>query len=99
MQRHPLLGKQIKKWLHEQHLKDEAVIKFLTVVNNAYENFERHKKIADHAFEVSEKEYREVTRRLQQQNVVFRESVIKLKEAIRSLTPDESFQFDDTGNN
>ncbi|OQP60093.1 hypothetical protein A3860_34760 [Niastella vici] len=64
MSNHPLLEKQIKKWLNEQHLQDEALNKFLTVVSNAYENFERQKKISDHAFTVSEKEYQEQGKKL-----------------------------------
>ncbi|OQP48002.1 response regulator [Niastella populi] len=64
MSNHPLLEKQIKKWLNEQHTQDEAISKFLAVVNQSYENFERQKKIADHAFTVSEKEYQEQGKKL-----------------------------------
>jgi signal transduction histidine kinase/CheY-like chemotaxis protein len=64
MPNHPLLEKQIKKWLNEQHLQDDAINNFLAVVSKSYENFERQKKIADHAFELSEKEYQEQGQKL-----------------------------------
>lgn len=70
MSNHPLLEKQIKKWLNEQHLQDEAINNFLSVVSNAYANFERHKKIADHAFDVSEKEYQEQGKKLLEAKMV-----------------------------
>lgn len=59
MSYHTLLEKQVKKLLPEPLLQNETVLKFLTAVNNAYNNFEREKKMADHAFEISEKEYQE----------------------------------------
>jgi signal transduction histidine kinase/CheY-like chemotaxis protein len=64
MPNHTLLERQIKKCLTELHLQDEAIKKFLAVVSNAYDSFERQKKIADHAFDVSEKEYQEQGKKL-----------------------------------
>lgn len=64
MKNHPLLEKQIKKWLDNQYLEDEAIKKFLEIVSNTYESFERHKNIADHAFEISEREYQEQEKKL-----------------------------------
>jgi signal transduction histidine kinase/DNA-binding response OmpR family regulator len=61
---HPLLNKQIKNWLNNQHLQDETMNKFLAVVSSAYESFERSIKLADHAFEISEKEYQEQSKKL-----------------------------------
>src|ERR1043165_7019050 len=96
---HLLLEKQIKKWLSEHPLQDEAIHNFLAAVNRSYFNFERDKKISEHAFSVSEKEYMEVTRHLQKQNDIRLVSIIKLKEAIRSLDPSSVDKFDTTDEN
>ena len=96
---HLLLEKQIKKWLSEHPLQDEAIHNFLAAVNKSYFNFERDKKISEHAFSVSEKEYMEVTRHLQKQNDIRLVSIIKLKEAIRSLDPSSVDKFDTTDEN
>ncbi|OQP48001.1 hybrid sensor histidine kinase/response regulator [Niastella populi] len=95
---HKLLEKQIGK-ISRQHLENEEIQELLAKVSNSYAAFERDKKISDHAFTVSEKEYQEVTQRLQMQNAVHHQSVIKLKEAIRSLTPVGSFQLENSDNN
>jgi len=84
---HPLLAKQIKKWLQAESQSQQAIHKFLDAVNNSYFNFERDKKISEHAFSISEKEYKMVTQHLQEQNSVQQQSIVKLKEAIRSLDP------------
>ena len=54
---HPLLEKQIKKILPADAREEEDLKDFLAAISNAYTNFERDKKLADHAFEISEKEY------------------------------------------
>ena len=46
--------------LTKEMLEQESVRKFLELINNSYNNFERDKKISDHAFSVSEKEYQEL---------------------------------------
>lgn len=61
---HSLLEKQIKKLLTEQQLQDESLCQLLNVVSNTYQAFERDKKLSEHAFEVSEKEYRELSEAL-----------------------------------
>ena len=92
---HKLLDKQIKKFLTEEQLEDESIRRFLEVVNNAYAGFERDKKISDHAFSISEKEYQEVTRHLQEQHDIQLQSIIKLKNAIRSLDPLYNMYFNE----
>ena len=56
---HILLEKQVKKLFTEQQLQDESIHNFLEVVSNTYNGFERDKKISEHAFNTSEKEYQE----------------------------------------
>ncbi|MCW3113370.1 MAG: hybrid sensor histidine kinase/response regulator [Segetibacter sp.] len=82
---HSVLEKQIKKLLPESYLKEEAIRIFLDTISNTYGNFEKDKKLVEHAFSISEKEYQDVTKNLQQQNEIKNRSIRKLKEAIISL--------------
>ena len=91
---HKILEGQITKLLPDKYRQDEAICNFLATVSNCYATFEKDKKISDHAFDVSEKEYQEATHRLQQQNEIRKQSILKLKEAIRSLDPNASFISD-----
>ena len=90
---HKLLEKQVRKLLTEEQLEQESTRRLLEVINNSYSNFERDKKISEHAFAVSEKEYQEVTRHLQTQNDIRLQSIFKLKNAIRSLNTSANIHF------
>jgi two-component system sensor histidine kinase/response regulator len=96
---HPLLEKQIKKMLTDLQRQDATTLAFLEVINNAYDVFERDKRISDYAFVVSEKEYQEVNRNLQQENSIRHQSILKLKDAIRSLDPSANVDFDEKDDN
>ncbi|MEO6150856.1 MAG: ATP-binding protein, partial [Mucilaginibacter sp.] len=93
MEYHNLLAKQIKKLLPEEYLEDENIILFLNAVNNSFNNLEKAIRLADHAFNISEKEYLHVTADLQQQNGIKQTSITKLKTAIQSLDPQAIVQF------
>ncbi|MDR3681599.1 MAG: ATP-binding protein [Flavipsychrobacter sp.] len=88
MQYHAVLEKQIKKFLPEQYLGDEQVAQFLAIISNSYKSLEKDKKISEHAFNISEMEYREVTQNLHVQHEMTKQSISHLKEAIHSLAPD-----------
>ncbi|RYY36156.1 MAG: response regulator [Sphingobacteriaceae bacterium] len=98
MDYHNLLNKQIKKLLPEKYLQDEQMLAFLSAVNNSFNSFEKSINLADHAFNVSEKEYQHVTADLQQQNEIKQTSITKLKTAIESLDPEAVLQISDTSN-
>ena len=91
---HKILEGQISRLLPKEHLQDEAICNFLAAVSSCYATFERDKKISEHAFDVSEKEYQAATQNLQQQNDIKKQSILKLKEAIKSLDPNASFISD-----
>lgn len=57
MSYHLLLEKQILKLLTDQQLQDESIRNFLEVISTTYTGFERDKKISEHAFAISEREY------------------------------------------
>jgi signal transduction histidine kinase len=92
---HKLLEKQTARMLTKELLEQESVRKFLELINNSYYNFERDKKISEHAFSVSEKEYQELARHLREQNHIRLQSIVKLKKAILALDPSASVHSGD----
>ena len=94
---HKVLEKQIRKSLPESYLKDEEILKFLSAVSNAYNTFEKDKKISEHAFVISEKEYQEVTANLRKQNEIKQQSISHLKDAIKSLDQDSNIELNNSG--
>ncbi|MEN9686884.1 MAG: hypothetical protein RLZZ28_2670 [Bacteroidota bacterium] len=96
MSYHSILSKQIERFLTEKQLEDTALKSFLDTVSKCYDSFEKDKKITEHAFDVSEREYQLVMTDLQEQNEIRKQSIIKLKEAIRSLDPNNPSDFKDS---
>jgi signal transduction histidine kinase/ActR/RegA family two-component response regulator len=95
MEHHSILEKQIRKFLTSNYQENEELQKLLETISKSYHSFERDKKIADHAFEISEKEYQNVNADLQAQIDIRKSSIIKLKYAIRALDDSETNNFDD----
>jgi len=96
MEYHPLLNKQIKKNLPAEYLQDAAFLQFLNAINNSFNNFDKSIKLADHAFNISEREYLAATDDLRQQNEIKRKSIKQLKEAIKALNPDIELNLSDS---
>lgn len=88
MEYHNILAKQIKKFIPEHDLNDGAMQKFLASVSNSYHSFEKSKKLSEHAFTVSEREYQEVNSFLLKENEIKHKSISEIKKAISALTPD-----------
>ncbi|UEG48669.1 PAS domain S-box protein [Ferruginibacter lapsinanis] len=82
MNYHKLLSKQILKLLPEDLQHNPAMQQFLSVVNESYITLEREKELSDRAFKISEEEYSELNKTLQQEAEVKRLSIEKLKEAV-----------------
>ena len=95
MEYHSILEKQIRKILTGNYQENTELIQLLDTISKSYHAFDRDKKLADHAFEISEKEYQKVNTDLQDQIDIRKASIIKLKEAIRALDPTEANRFDD----
>ncbi len=99
MNYHKVLERQISKLLPESYLQDENILKFLTTISNSYQTFEKDKKMSEHAFSVSENEYQELNKYLRQQNEIRHQSILQLKEAIRSLDKDAIVALDENDDN
>ena len=78
---------------------DEHFIDLLNSLSSHYTTFERDKKITEHAFTISEKEYLIVTENLKAQNEITKKSIEKLKDAIIHLAPDWENEFSDEEDN
>lgn len=96
MEYHSILSKQIKRFLPEQYAQDEALRAFLESVSNSYNSFDKSKKITEHAFAVSEREYQEVNRDLLLENEIRLRSISEIRKAISSLSPDSVIDIDNS---
>jgi len=85
---HSILNKQIKKLLPEHYLADQTIRAFLAGVNSSFQGFEKAKKLSDHAFTISEREYQEINTHLQKENEIKQQSISELKKAITALAPE-----------
>lgn len=91
---HHILAKQVKKQLPDSYLEDPVIREFLESISNSYNTFERAKKISEHAFTISEKEYQEVYNSLFKENEIKRQSISEIKKAIHSLSPESTQDID-----
>ena len=78
---------------------DENLVNLLNVLSSHYTTFERDKKITEHAFAISEREYANVTEHLKKQNEITKHSIGKLKDAIIDLAPDTANSFAENDDN
>lgn len=92
---HSLLKKQITQFLNNTLESNPDLANFLEAVNKSYNLFDRDRKITEHAFDVSEKEYQLATKDLQTQNEIRQQSIYKLKRAIKALDPSAPQEFDE----
>ena len=93
MSYHKLLEKQIRKHLPPQFSDNSELQSFFAAISAYYITFDRDKKIAEHAFSISEKEYQEVLADLKGQNEIKQKSIQELKEAVSTLDPDSLGSF------
>jgi signal transduction histidine kinase/CheY-like chemotaxis protein len=79
---HPLLAKQIAKHLGEGSLENPEFAAIIKIVSASYDSYDRDKKITEHAFEISEKEYQDVLQDLKKENDLKKESIKKVKQTL-----------------
>lgn len=68
--------------------EDKNFSEFLKSLSGYFNTFDRDKKISDHAFEVSEKEFQQINQSLMERNEITKNSILKLKDAIVHLAPE-----------
>ena len=99
MEYNRLLKRQIKKYLSAGIENDERFLSFLDAINDSYNAFERDKRLSEHAFEVSEKDYLDIYSRLKEEINIRNQSIQKLKETIRNMEPQAENQILQDGDN
>jgi signal transduction histidine kinase len=85
MEYHPLLKKQMAKFLSVDCLANVQFQKFIVAVNDSYHCFERDKELSTHAFLVAEEEYASINQKLENEVTLKKLSIQKLKEAINNI--------------
>ncbi len=78
---------------------DDLFSQFVSTIDSHFSMYERDKKITEHAFAISEKEYTIATKNLKQQNDITQQSIQKLKDAIVALDPETANSFTDNNDN
>jgi len=85
MEIHHTLAAQVKKHLSEPGLPGPVLDAFLQSVSSHYYSMERDKRLTEHAFEVSEKEYQDLLSDLRRENDLKQQSISKIKAVILAL--------------
>ena len=88
-----LLERQIKKHLNGDAAVDENLKAFIQSVSDSYNAYERDKRLSEHAFQVSEKDYLDIYDRLKSEIDIRNQSILKLKEAIRNMEPESDMSI------
>ncbi len=88
-----LLERQLKKHLNAGAPIDENLRNFIQSVDDSYNAFERDKRLSEHAFQVSEKDYLDIYDRLKDEINTRNQSILKLMETIRNMEPDSEISI------
>ncbi|THU36881.1 PAS domain S-box protein [Niastella caeni] len=89
-----LLERQIKKYLPEDYILQENLARFIQAVHDSYEEYERDKKLFNHAFACSENEYMHINEKLKKEAKLKHASIQQLKETINKFKGTNAFYND-----
>jgi two-component system, sensor histidine kinase len=91
-----LLERQIKKYLPEDYLKQEHLIRFIQAVHDSYEQYEKDRNLFNHAFALSEREYIHINEKLSKEVKLKQASIHQLKETISKFKGTTALIHNDT---
>ena len=91
---HALLARQISRHMGPEQLAVPGMSEFLDVVSKTYESFDRDLKISDHAYQISEAEFRELNAKLRLQDALRQASIAELRQAIAALDTSLELRLD-----
>lgn len=95
-----LLAKQIKKHFTAKQIEQTPGLSdFIHAVQESYSNYEHNRKMSEHAFAISEMEYREINEKLNKEKEIIERGVIRLSNMIRAITPEFDMSKIDTKGN
>ncbi len=93
MSYHKLLQKQINKHFPEEFQLLQGFENFLQSVNESYLSFERDNELLNHAFSISEKEYKLLYENLNKEYDLKNQSIENLKNAIKNIENNNKTNF------
>lgn len=91
-----LLERQIKKYLPEDYYLQEDLARFIQAVHDSYEEYEKGRKLFNHAFACSEQEYIEINEKLKREATLKHASIQQLKETINKFKGTNTLAYNDT---
>lgn len=95
MEINKLLQRQLQKYFNGKLPGDGNMNDFIQAVNDSYSTFEKDKELSNHAFMVSERDYKEIYTKLNTEINLRNISIEKLKNAIKNIQDDEQILFTD----
>jgi signal transduction histidine kinase len=95
---HPILERTIRKSKITFNEEDTEQLRFLESISNSFYNNDREREISEHAFDVSEQEYQNITNTLKIQDEEKSEFISKLKDTIIEFE-NTDFNFTDKSQN
>lgn len=91
-----LLERQIKKYLPEDYHLQGNLARFIQAVHDSYEEYERDRKLFNHAFSCSEHEYIQINEKLKNEATLKHATIQQLKETINKFKGTDSLVYNDT---
>src|ERR1041384_1361864 len=91
-----LLERQIKKYLPEDCQNQENLARFIQAVHDSYEEYERDRKLFNHAFACSENEYIQINDQLKKEARLKHASIQQLKATINKFKGSNDIAYNDT---
>lgn len=85
MARHKLLKRQIRKYLPENWEEHEHLVRFVSAIQESYTNYDQDQALSEHAFDVSDQEYSEITQKLLKEKAVRDQSISMLLKSVSQL--------------
>jgi len=95
MKLNKLLEKQIKKFFPGLSYEQEEVKLFIKSVNDSYNAYEKDIELSEHAFRITEEEYRDLNNQLKEEIDLKGTLINKLKEAVSEIGETTLMESDD----
>lgn len=92
---HPLLKRQVKKYLGLQEEIPEHLFNFLKSVNQSYLLYDSNRELVERAMRLSGEELFEKNAKLYEEAAVQRALINNIKDAIQTISPEQEIKVDD----
>ncbi len=92
---HPLLKRQVKKYLGLQEEIPEHLFNFLKSINQSYQLYDSNRELVDRAMKLSGEELFEKNAKLFEEAARQRSLINNIKDAIRTISPEQEINDDD----